>query len=118
MPERHTLLTVIAGTVIGMPALTAARRSARRARETRRARDVRGLALRGKGSAQVNARRAVPIARARSRRGVCRGDGVRHQLQYGVDVDLRTIADVRLPEAPRQGKRVGQTARSALPRDG
>ena len=51
---------------------------------------------------------------AGARRGVRRGDGVEHQLQHGVDVDLRAAADVRLPRPLRPGDRRGR-ARHALP---
>ena len=60
----------------------------------------------------------VAIARARTRRGVRRGDGELDQLQHRVDVDLRAAPDVRVPQAPRQGERLGRAPRSAVPRDG
>ena len=54
----------------------------------------------------------VADARAGARRGLRRGDGVEHQLQHGVDVDLRAAADVRLPRPPRPGERVGRPPRA------
>ena len=59
----------------------------------------------------------VAAPRARARRGVRRGDGVVDQLQHGVDVDLRAAPDVRVPQAARQGERVGRAPRPAVPRD-
>ena len=43
-------------------------------------------------------------------------DGQLHQLQHGVDLDLRAAADLRLPRPPRQGERLGRPPRPAVPR--
>ena len=91
---------------------------ARRARAGRRAGDVRRGALRTEGSPEVDPCRGVPAPRTGTRRGLRRGDGELDQLQHGVDLDLRTPADLRVLEAPRQGERVGQAPRPAVPRDG
>ena len=72
--------------------------------------DVRGARLRGQGPAQVAARRRGRHARAGARRGLRGGDGQRHQLQHGVDLDLRAAADLRLPRPARQGERGGAPA--------
>ncbi len=58
----------------------------------------------------------VPTPGAGARRGVPRGDGVLHQLQHGVDVDLRAAPHLRVPRPPRQGERVGQAPRPRPPR--
>ena len=45
-------------------------------------------------------------------------DGVVDQLQHRLDLDLRTAPDLRVPQAPRQGERVGRPPRPTVPRDG
>ena len=56
-----------------------------------------GLATRGQGSAAKPARGGGADPGSRARRSHRRGDGQRHQLQHGVDVDLRARADLRVP---------------------
>ena len=73
-----------------------------------------GVESADKDPAQVAARRRRGDARAGTRRGVPRGDGVEHQLQHGVDVDLRAAADVRVPRPARPRESTGR-ARHALP---
>ena len=58
----------------------------------------------------------VADARDRPRRGARRGDGQRHQLQHGLDVDLRAAADVRLPAPLRPHLAAHRPPRPALPR--
>ena len=82
-------------------------------RAPRRGGDVRGHGVGRQGPAQDPARRRRADAGAGARRGVRRGDGVEHQLQHGVDVDLRAAADVRVPRPPRPGERVGRPPRPA-----
>nr|WP_278256284.1 hypothetical protein [Nocardioides convexus] len=43
----------------------------------------------------------VPMPESRSRRGDRRRDGLRHQLQHRVDLDLRARLHLRLPRALR-----------------
>ena len=62
------------------------------------------------GPDQEPAHRRRGHARAGARRGVRRGDGVEHQLQHGVDVDLRAAADVRVPRPLRPRERRGPPA--------
>ena len=93
-------------------------------------RSVRGAVVRGRRADDV--RRAWP-PRTRTRASRCTssefplpelapdeayvgGDGLVDQLQHGVDVDLRAAADVRVPQAARQGERVGRAPRPAVPR--
>ena len=45
-----------------------------------------------------------------------RRDGQLHQLQHGVDLDLRAAADLRVPRPPRQGVGLGRAPRPGLPR--
>ena len=72
--------------------------------------------VRRQGPPQVAPRRRGPHTRAGPRRGVPRGHGVGHQLQHGVDLDLRAAAHVRVPRPPRQGERLGRPPRPGLPR--
>ncbi len=51
-------------------------------------------------------------------RGADRGHGQRHQLQHGVDVDLRAGLHLRLPAPVRAQLRPRPQARPALPRGG
>ena len=62
------------------------------------------------GPDQEPAHRRRRHARAGARRGVRRGDGVEHQLQHGVDVDLRAAADVRLPRPATPARARGPPA--------
>ena len=75
-----------------------------------------GIESAEKDPTQEPAHRRRRHARAGARRGVRRGDGVEHQLQHGVDVDLRAAADVRVPRPLRPREHVGGTPRAALPR--
>ena len=72
-------------------------------------------------SAEKDPRKSLHVdagrhARAGSRRGARRGDGERHQLQHGLDVDLRAAADVRLPPPLRPHLTAHRPPRPALPR--
>ena len=87
-----------------------------RRRAGRRAGDVRRARVRREGPAQEPARAGRRRARAGARRGRHRRHGQLDQLQHGVDLDLRAAADVRVPQAPRQGERVGRPPRPAVPR--
>ena len=82
----------------------------------RRADHVRRAGFRRQGPPQVPPRRRGRHARAGARRGLRGGDGVGHQLQHGLDVDLRAAADLRVPRPPRQGVGVGRPPRPAVPR--
>ena len=81
-----------------------------------RGRHVRGHRVRGQGPAQVAPRGRRRRPRARPRRGLHRRDGQRHQLQHGVDLDLRAAAHLRVPRPAGQGERLGRAPRPRLPR--
>ena len=69
-----------------------------------------GVDVGGQGPPQVAPRRRGGHARAGARRGLRGRHGVGHQLQHGVDLDLRAAADLRLPRPPRQGVACGAPA--------
>ncbi len=75
-----------------------------------------GVRVRGQGPPEVAPRRRGAVARAGTRRGAGRGDGVVDQLQHGVDVDLRAAPHLRVPPAARARERVGRPPRPAVPR--
>ena len=75
-----------------------------------------GPPVRREGPPQVAAHRRGADPGAGARRGLRRGDGQLHQLQHGVDLDLRAHPDVRVPGAAGQGERLGRPPRPDLPR--
>ena len=75
----------------------------------------------GVDSADKDPRKSLHVergaaARAGPRRGLRGGDGLLHQLQHGVDVDLRAAAHLRVPRPAGQGERLGRPPRPRLPR--
>ena len=79
-------------------------------------RDVRGHGVGGQGPPQVAPHRRRGHPRAGARRGLRGRHGQLHQLQHGVDLDLRAAADLRVPRPARQGERLGGPPRAAVPR--
>ena len=61
---------------------------------------VRGDGVLPEGPPQVPPRRGGAAARAGPRRGLRGRPGLLHQLQHGVDLDLRAAAHLRLPGPP------------------